>query len=91
MRSRAVGVVERWDVRKRFGWIRTLDQTYFAHVNDVVDLGASPTPGDFVEFLPAENERGLRAAHIRRLGPLCPKCSATLHGLRCDCGHLLGT
>jgi hypothetical protein len=51
-----------------------------------------PAPGEFVEFLATSSEHGPMAERLRRLGPLCPKCSAVLHGLRCsECGFLLGT
>ena len=91
MRARAVGIVKAWDARRGFGFIATAQaDDVFVHVDSLVERGAL-APGQFVEFIPAESARGPRAERVRRLGPHCPKCSAPLHGLRCDCGQLLGT
>jgi cold shock CspA family protein len=89
---RTVGIVERWDERGRFGFIRTSRADYFAHVDSLVDRGAPLVPGHLVEFTPAASARGPRAMRVRRLPACCPKCSAELLGLRCSaCGFLLGT
>jgi cold shock CspA family protein len=92
MRAHAIGVVLVWDRHRHYGFVGTDDGAqFFAHETSLVDQGVPPAPGEFVEFLATSSERGPRAERLRRLGPLCPKCSAELHGLRCDCGHLLGT
>lgn len=91
-RRAEVGVVNAWDARRGFGFIRTDQADFFAHTTSLVDRGAPLVPGQLVTFITAESARGPRAVRVRRLPPCCPKCEAELHGLRCSaCGFLLGT
>lgn len=92
-RARAVGVVLAWDRHRHYGFVGTDDGAqFFAHETGLVDQGAPPTPGEFVEFVATSSPRGPRAERVRTLPPECRKCGAALHGLRCaECGFALGT
>ena len=90
---RLVGIVARWDEKRRFGFITAAGRAeFFVHADNVVGSSAALQLGEIVEFIAAPSPRGPRAERVRTLPPECRKCEAALHGLQCSqCGLLVGT
>lgn len=60
------GMLRAWEDAKGYGWVKSGEKRYFAHIKAFCDGQRRPTDGDEVTFTPGVDEQGrLRATEIR--------------------------
>lgn len=61
-----VGIVESFGAKKGFGFIKTDNDRYWFHASEWMGRD-KPKPGDKVDFMPLDTERGKRAYIVSKV------------------------
>ena len=84
--ERVVGIFEFWFVGKNYGFAHADSRRFFVHASAVTE---ALRPGDTIEFIAQQDQRGWRALDVRRYRAVCPKCDSELTDRVCDCGFVV--